>query len=211
MGSVFCKGNEVHRLEVHSIPNRIPHTPAYSFFRGHTNRYSDLTVIAVEGQNYLFTLRQEGQRELKVTLPVLSEPVHRALYQNYRLSISSNTLIDFMNPHAGLQAVKNELSGLEYSMKLIPFRSFNSLAFKQGLEEVWVCKRLTCDKDLFLPLEDVFVLTSNPNQQVLVLLFGKATSSLFNVGIYRSEAQWSWRLPEKLAIMQQLIAGCVKM
>jgi len=168
-------------------------------------------VIATEGYNYLFTLRLEGQRELRVTLPVLSEPVHRALYHNYRLTISGNALIDFMNADAGLQAVKNELSGVEYSMKLLPFRSFNSLAFKQGLEEVWAHRKLTCSKVLFLPLEDAFVLASNPDQQVLVLLFAKATSSLFNVGIYRSEAQWSWRLPEKLAIMQRLIEGCLKM
>lgn len=55
------------------------------------------------------------------------------------------------------------------------------------------------------------MLASNPDQQVLVLLFARATSSLFNVGIYRSEAQWNWTLPEKLAILQQLIEGCVKM
>jgi hypothetical protein len=55
------------------------------------------------------------------------------------------------------------------------------------------------------------VLTTNPNQQVLVLLFAKVISSLLNVGIYRNEAQWNWNLPEKLAIMQQLIEGCLKM
>jgi hypothetical protein len=59
-------------------------------------------------------------------------------------------------------------------MKLIPFRSFNSLAFKQGLEEVWIHRKLTCEKELFLPLEDAFVLTKNSDQQVLVLLFAKA-------------------------------------
>lgn len=57
-----------------------------------------------------------------------------------------------MNPDASLQAVKNEYTGIEYSMKIIPFRSFNSLAFKQGLEEVWAYRRLANNKELFLPL-----------------------------------------------------------
>jgi hypothetical protein len=55
----------------------------------------------------MFTLSREGQREIRVTLPVLSESVHCSLYLNYKLSISNQALLDFMNPDGDLQAVKN--------------------------------------------------------------------------------------------------------
>ena len=72
-------------------------------------------------------------------------------------------------------------------MRLLPFRSYNSLAFKRGLEEVWVHQKKISKKErnLFLTLEDAFVYGVKPDQQVLMLLFERTNSTLFQIGEYR--------------------------
>lgn len=72
-----------------------------------------------------------------------------------------------------LIAAKNELTGVEYSLRIIPFRSYNSIEFKKGLEEVWIHQKKLGKKErnLFLSLEDAFVYGVNGDQQALVLLF----------------------------------------
>jgi hypothetical protein len=89
----------------------------------------------------------------------------------------SNTLI----------SVKNDVTGVEYSLRVIPFRSYNSAEFKKGLEEVWIHQKKISKKDrnLFLTLDDAFVYGVNPDQQALVLLFERTNSNLFNIGEYR--------------------------
>jgi serine/threonine protein kinase len=216
MGNGLCVGNEIsQRKEVLEIPDSIPNDPVYRLFRGQTNRYSDLSVISLDSLTYIFTLKIEQHHELQVTLPVLNEAAHRAVYLNYKLDIFKQILIDPMEssfPNS-LIAVKNDLTGVEYSLRIIPFRSYNSIAFKKGLEEVWLHQKKLSKKDrnLFLTLDDAFVYGINPDQQILALLFERTNSTLFNVTEYRREANWPWTLAEKLTIFQHLLESCLKL
>lgn len=84
-------------------------------------------------------------------------------------------------------AAKNDVTGVEYSLRIIPFKSYNSAVFKKGLEEVWIHQRKLTkrERNMFLTLDDAFVYGVNPDHQALVLLFERTSSTLFNVGEYR--------------------------
>lgn len=71
---------------------------------------------------------------------------------------------------ASLAPARNDISGVDYSIKVVPFRGYNSLTFKRVLEEIWIYQniqkhfeRYKRDKNLqdprllFLWLEDCFV------------------------------------------------------
>ena len=199
MGNDLCQGNELpQRLEVSELPDFVPNDPSYHLFRGSTNRYSDLSVVSADNQSYIFTLKVEEHRELQVTLSVLNELAHRAMHPNYKLDIGRHILVDPMDPsfENTLVSVNNDLTGVQYSLRVKPFSSYNSGEFKKCVEEIWVHQKLTKkERGLFLTLDDAFVYGVNSDQQALVLLFERADSTLFNVGEYRKKANWPWSLP----------------
>lgn len=147
-------------------------------FRGSTNRYSDLSVINENYNRYIFVLKIDGQHEVRVVLPVINEFSHRALQSNYKLIIGKDMIIDPFEERleTTLTPARNDISGVDYSIKIVPFRGYNSLAFKRVLEEIWIYQniqkhfeRYKRDKNLqdprllFLWLEDCFVYGINPD------------------------------------------------
>lgn len=110
MGNDLCAGPELpHRREVTEIPDSIPNSPSFLLFRGQSSRYSDLSVISLDTTSYIFTLKIEHHHELQVTLPVLNEISHRAVYINYKLDIAKQVLVDPCDSGLGntMIAVKN--------------------------------------------------------------------------------------------------------
>jgi hypothetical protein len=105
-------------------------------------------------------------------------------------------LVDPLNPayYNTYIAVTNESQKIEYSMRVIPFKGYNSHVFKKGLEEIWIQNNLN-KKDFYLKLLDSFVYGVNPDRQALVLLFEKIDNSLLYIGQYRNLATWNWTAP----------------
>jgi hypothetical protein len=70
-----------------------------------------------------------------VALPVLNEIAHRAVYINYKLDILSRIVLDPIDPSFSntLISVKNDVTGVEFSLRTIPFKSYNSAEFKKAL------------------------------------------------------------------------------
>jgi len=70
-----------------------------------------------------------------VALPVLNEIAHRALYLNYKLDILTKVILDPIDPSLTntLLSVKNDVTGIEFSLRVIPFKSYNSAEFKKAL------------------------------------------------------------------------------
>ena len=63
-------------------------------FRGTTARYSDLSVINQDYNRYVFVLKIDGNKEIRVVLPVINELSHRALHSNYKLSLGKDMILD---------------------------------------------------------------------------------------------------------------------
>jgi hypothetical protein len=72
---------------------------------------------------------------MRVVLPVLNELAHRALHPNYKLTIGRDMVIDpFDDQFEGaLIPVRNESAGLDFSMRVVRFKGYNSAAFKRTL------------------------------------------------------------------------------
>lgn len=98
-------------------------------------------------------------------------------------------------------------------MKIVPFKGYNSLEFKQALEEVWIQKKKITRKDAnyFVLLEDCFIYGLNPDRQIVVMLYEKLDCDLFWMGEYRREANWPWTLSEKLKIIYDLLESCQRL
>ena len=47
----------------------------------------DLSVLHEDYNRYIFILKTEGNKEMRVVIPVLNELAHRALHPNYKLKI----------------------------------------------------------------------------------------------------------------------------
>jgi hypothetical protein len=58
-----------------------------------TTRYSDLSVINEDSNRYIFLLKIEGQ-EVRIVIPVINELAHRALVENYKLTVGKEMVID---------------------------------------------------------------------------------------------------------------------
>ena len=64
-------------------------------------------------------------------------------------------------------------------MRMIPFRGYNSIAFKRVIEEIWVYKNINKQQDrmsedpkgLFLMLEDCFIYGVDADQQAVIMLY----------------------------------------
>ncbi len=72
---------------------------------------------------------------MRVIIPVLNEISHRALHPNYKLKIGKEMVIDPFDDRfaSSFLPARNETTGKEYSMRIVPFRSYNSLEFKRTL------------------------------------------------------------------------------
>lgn len=104
-------------------------------FRGTTTRYSDLSVLNEDTNRYIFLLKIDN-REIKVVIPVINELAHRALVENYKLTVQKEMLLDPFDQRieSVLIPVSNDANSQRYSMRIVPFRGYNSLAFKRVIE-----------------------------------------------------------------------------
>jgi hypothetical protein len=72
----------------------------------------------------------------------------------------------------------------EFSLKIVPFGNYASVAFKKVLYELYVNKQLG-PKSPVLKLLDSYIYGFASDLKVFVLLFERTTSSLANVAEYR--------------------------
>ena len=70
-------------------------------------------------------------------------------------------------------------------MKVVPFRGYNSIAFKRILEEVWIYQKLKKSRhfgedpdSIFLWLQDCYVYGVNHDQQAVIMLYERVQGSL---------------------------------
>lgn len=91
-------------------------------------------------------------------------------------------------------------------MRIVPFKGYNSLAFKRVLEEVYLyqliqkhfeknktSKNVQDPRAMYLWLEDCFVYGVNSNQQAVILLYERVETSLALTAEYRRKGLLSWK------------------
>jgi hypothetical protein len=107
-------------------------------------------------------------------------------------------------------------------MRIVPFKGYNSLAFKRVLEEVYLYqliqkhfeknktnKNIQDPRVMYLWLEDCFVYGVSADQQAVVLLYERVETSLTLTAEYRRKGLLSWKESERLKIQRDLFMGCI--
>jgi len=78
MGNQICTGDQIleeyeqSKPEITSILQDFPKILRGSMFRGTTTRYMDLSVLHEDYNRYIFVLKSEGNKEMRVVIPVLN-------------------------------------------------------------------------------------------------------------------------------------------
>jgi hypothetical protein len=78
MGNQICTGDQIldeyqqGRSEITSILQDFPNILRGSMFRGTTTRYMDLSVLHEDYNRYIFVLKTEANKEMRVVIPVLN-------------------------------------------------------------------------------------------------------------------------------------------
>ena len=97
--------------------------------------------------------------------------------------------------------VKNLKTGLQFSMKVVPFKSYTNYSFKEAFYELWINQKVGSRSNFTVKLLDYFIFGLHSEMQAFVFLFEKCSTSLANVAEYRQEANMPWNDHEKLKII----------
>ena len=111
--------------------------------------------------------------DIHAEIPVLTELSDCFRSENYELKFGSKAIIDIFNKNytnTFLEA-KNEKTSMEYSVKIIPFKSYTSKEFKKAFYELWINEKLGVKALNVVKLVDYFIYGMIPDLQAFVLIF----------------------------------------
>jgi serine/threonine protein kinase len=142
---------------------------------------------------------------VQVEIPVINELIHSVTCQNYQLKLDSRMIIDAFNKRYEdtLIDATNQKTGEEFSMKIVPFKSYTSSEFKRALYELWLHKVI--GRGAVVRLMDYFIYGMNEEEQGFVLLFERCITNLANIAEYRKEARYGWMNVEKLKVFDEVL------
>ena len=188
MGNICCRDTHAPTRTVTYLSNSLPRDdPKYALIAHNSVRFAEVSVSREERNSYMFSMCIKDEIDIHAKIPVLNEIVHCITCENFEVEVGSRAIVDLFCQEytSGVLEVRNPKTGMEFSMKVIPFKSYTSIDFKKAFYELWINEKMGTRSNRTVKLMDYFIYGLNPDVQAFVFLFERCSTSLANVAEYR--------------------------